>query len=199
MYIFNIMPGWSDILISNPKSLLGVPVPIQLAILNLKFQCPWSHTHRVHSYRYSPDSCQPWLVISWNSQQIRFGISLSGLCGFWSFTPNTEERQGDGVECKGGFYLLVFNPPVQSVMRLSAGAVPIPWIKGRNYWVLKWDLRIWDEKFSDFYFSAQMPLPYASEPHSLLVIFLSFLKSQTSLFGEVTALLQCVHSICPQI
>ena len=26
---------------------------------------------------------------------------------------------------------------VQSVMRLSAGEVPIPWIKGRNYWVLK--------------------------------------------------------------
>ena len=74
---------------------------------------------------------------------------------------------------------------VQSIMRQYCES-SYSLDKGGNYWFLKWDSRTWGEKFSDFYFSAQMPLSYASERHSFLVIFLSFLKYQTSLFREVT-------------
>ena len=175
------MPGWSDILISNPKPLLSVPVSIQLATLNLEFHCPWPHAFRIHSYIYSPDSCQPWLVMSWNY----LVFHRLGYVGFEVSHQTQRKGRMMGLSVRETCFCMCSTLQVQSIMRQCCES-SYSLDKGGSHWFLKWDLRTWDEKFSDFYFSAQIPLSYASEPHSFLVIFLSFLKYQTSLFMEVT-------------
>lgn len=180
------MPGWSDILISNPKPLLSVPVSIQLAILKLEFHCPWPHALRIHSYIYILQilvNLDLWCPEIISRSDLAF--HHLGYAGFEVSHQTQRKGRMMGLSVRETCFCMCSTLQVQSIMRQYCES-SYSLDKGGNYWFLKWDSRTWGEKFSDFYFSAQMPLSYASERHSFLVIFLSFLKYQTSLFREVT-------------